>query len=66
MSACFSCNTKKKKLSELIQNQELLCLRLTQEEKEFYTNLYYNYADNGKITMKKLLIKKKKKTPNNS
>ena len=53
MSACFSCNTKKKKLSELIQNQELLCLRLTQEEKEFYTNLYYNYADNGKITMKK-------------
>ena len=53
MSACFSCNSKKKKLSELIQNQELLCLRLTQEEKEFYTNLYYNYADNGKITMKK-------------
>ncbi len=53
MSACFSCNTKKKKLSELIHNQELLCLRLTQEEKEFYTNLYYNYADNGKITMKK-------------
>ena len=52
MSACCSCNSKKKKLSGLIQNQELLRLRLSQEEKEYYTELYYNSVDKGKVTMK--------------
>ena len=46
------CNSKKKKINQLIQNQELLRLRLSQEEKEYYTDLYNNYAENGKVTLR--------------
>ena len=37
----FACRGKKKsqKISELIQNQNLLRLRLSQQEKLYYTNL---------------------------
>ena len=47
------CNTTKKRLNQIIGNQELLRLRLTQEEKEYYTQLFYNNAENGKVTIKK-------------
>ena len=40
--------TKKKPLT-LIQNQELLRLRLTHEEKIFYTELFYDNAVGGKV-----------------
>ena len=46
------CNSKKKRLNQIIENQELLRLRLTQEEKEYYTELFYNNAENGKVTLK--------------
>ena len=38
-----------KKSNLLIQNKELLRLRLTNEEKVFYSELYYNNAIGGKV-----------------
>ena len=40
---------KKQKAGLLIQNQELLRLRLTHEEKVFYTQLFYDNAVGGKV-----------------
>ena len=40
---------KKNKSNLLIQNQELLRLRLTHEEKVFYTELFYDNAVGGKV-----------------
>ena len=40
---------KKKKSNLLIQNQELLRLRLSHEEKVFYTELFYDNAVGGKV-----------------
>ena len=40
---------KKPKVNLLIQNQELLRLRLTHEEKVFYTQLFYDNAVGGKV-----------------
>ena len=40
---------KKPKANLLIQNQELLRLRLTHEEKVFYTQLFYDNAVGGKV-----------------
>ena len=40
---------KKVKTNSLIQNQELLRLRLTHEEKVFYTELFYDNAVGGKV-----------------
>ena len=48
MTACCSTN-KKKKYDQLILNHELLRLRLNQDEKEYYTDLYYNRAEKGKV-----------------
>lgn len=36
---CGSCQSKKKKIDLMIQNQELLRLRLSHQEKLYYTNL---------------------------
>ena len=44
-----SIERRKTKSNLLIQNQELLRLRLTQEEKVFYSELYYNNAIGGKV-----------------
>jgi len=48
---CGSKPTEKRKTKAnlLIQNQELLRLRLTHEEKVFYTELYYDNAVGGKV-----------------
>ena len=40
---------KKTKRNLLIQNQELLRLRLSHEEKVFYTQLFYDNAVGGKV-----------------
>ena len=40
---------KKTKSNLLIQNQELLRLRLSHEEKVFYTELFYDNAVGGKV-----------------
>ena len=40
---------KKPKAGLLIQNQELLRLRLSHEEKVFYTQLFYDNAVGGKV-----------------
>ena len=40
---------KKLKAGLLIQNQELLRLRLSHEEKVFYTQLFYDNAVGGKV-----------------
>jgi hypothetical protein len=39
MFVCGGLNNKRNKISELIQNQNLLRLRLSQKEKLYYTNL---------------------------
>ena len=41
---------KKPKSNLLIQNQELLRLRLTHEEKVFYTELFYDNSKGGKVS----------------
>ena len=41
---------KQKSKSAYIQNQELLRLRLTHDEKVFYTHLYYDNAVSGKVS----------------
>ena len=53
MNCCNTCNSTKKRLNQIIGNQEFLKLRLTQEEKQYYTELFYNNAENGKVTLKK-------------
>ena len=51
MQICGTKPTEKKKTKSnlLIQNQELLRLRLTHEEKVFYTKLFYDNAVGGKV-----------------
>ena len=51
MRICYekSIEKKKRKSNYYIQNQELLRLRLTNEEKLFYTDLYYDNAVGGKV-----------------
>lgn len=39
MSVCGNCSSKKKRIDLKIQNQELLRLRLTNQEKIYYVNL---------------------------
>ena len=46
---CFSKGPKKKYVTELIQNKELLKLRLTEEEKSFYINLFYDNSIGEKV-----------------
>ncbi len=57
---CYSCscNSKAKRISQMIQNQNLLQLRLSSQEKVYYTNLFYNFAINDAVyieTFPKLL-----------
>ena len=47
---------KKQKAGLLIQNQELLRLRLTHEEKVFYTQLFYDNAVGGKVLKNNFFI----------
>ena len=49
MNTCCSYNFKKTLNEQIIQNQDLLRLRLSPEEKKYYTDLYYNTAINGKV-----------------
>ena len=49
MNTCCSYNFKKTLNDQIIQNQDLLRLRLSPEEKKYYTDLYYNAAINGKV-----------------
>ena len=50
---CFSKGPKKKCVTELIQNKELLKLRLTEEEKSFYINLFYDNCIGEKVPREK-------------
>ena len=54
MSKCYSftCSSKNSCISNLIQNPQLVQFRLSLEERKYYTNLFYNKAENGKITLK--------------
>ena len=57
---CYSCscNSKAKRISQMIQNQNLLQFRLSSQEKVYYTNLFYNFAINDAVyieTFQKLL-----------
>ena len=47
---CGSNNTKRKQVSELISNEEVLNLRLSQDEKLFYTELFYDNSKGGKVS----------------
>ena len=47
---CGTNNSKKKKVSELISNEELLNLRLSQDEKIFYTELFYDNSKDGTVS----------------
>ena len=47
---CGANNSKKKKVIELISNEELLNLRLSQDEKLFYTELFYDHSKGGKVS----------------
>ena len=47
---CGTEKTKKRHVSELISNQEILKLRLTQDEKIFYTELFYDNSKGGKVS----------------
>ena len=51
MSICYSNSTSKSRLSNIIQNPQIVNFRLTLEEREYYSNLYYNIAENGIITI---------------
>lgn len=44
------CTSKKKRIDLMIQNQELLRLRLTQQEKYYYTNLFYEHSINERVS----------------
>ena len=50
-----SIEKKKTKSNLMIQNQELLRLRLTHEEKVFYTQLFYDNALGGKVSKNNFL-----------
>ena len=47
---CGTTNTRKKQVSELISNEEVLNLRLSQDEKLFYTELFYDNSKGGKVS----------------
>ena len=47
---CGTEKTKKKQVSELISNEEVLNLRLSQDEKLFYTELFYDNSKGGKVS----------------
>ena len=47
---CGTEKTKKKQVSELISNEEILNLRLSQDEKLFYTELFYDNSKGGKVS----------------
>lgn len=51
MYAC--CTSKKKKIDLMIQNPELLRLRLSPQEKYYYTNLFYEHSINEKVSRNK-------------
>ena len=57
MQICGRKTAEKKKIKSnlLIQNQELLRLRLTHEEKVFYTELFFDNAEGGKVLKSKFL-----------
>ena len=42
---------KRKQISELISNQDILNLRLSQDERVFYTELFYDNSTNGKVSL---------------
>ena len=47
---CGASNTRKKQLSLLFSNEEVLNLRLSQDEKLFYTELFYDNSKGGKVS----------------
>ena len=49
---CGTSKSKRKQVSQLISNQEMLNLRLSQDEKLFYTELFYDNSINGKVSLK--------------
>ena len=48
--SCGTNNTKKRQVSELISNEEILNLRLSQDEKLYYTELFYDNSKEGKVS----------------
>ena len=48
---CGTSRSKKRQISELISNQDILNLRLSQDEKIFYTELFYDNSTNGKVSL---------------
>ena len=48
--SCGAENTKKKQVTQLISNEEVLKLRLSQDEKIFYTELFYDNSKGGKVS----------------
>ena len=47
---CGTTNTRRKQVSEFISNEEVLKLRLSQDEKLFYTELFYDNSKGGKVS----------------
>ena len=47
---CGTQNTKKRQVTQLISNEEVLKLRLSQDEKIFYTELFYDNSKGGKVS----------------
>ena len=47
---CGTKNTKRRYVTEIISNEEILKLRLTQDEKLFYTELFYDNSKGGKVS----------------
>ena len=48
---CGTSRSKKRQITELISNPDILNLRLSQDEKIFYTELFYDNSINGKVSL---------------
>ena len=58
MCLSCACDEKSKKINQMIHNQKLLQLRLSSQERIYYTNLFYNFSINDVVyneTFPKLL-----------
>ena len=47
----YTCMPNNSRILNLIQNPQLVQFRLSLEERKYYINLYYDIAENGKITL---------------
>ena len=47
---CGTKNNKKRQVSQLISNQDMLKIRLSQDEVLFYTELFYDNSKEGKVS----------------